>query len=62
MPMIGADRRWVNPKLSGLRVWFVKDFSEYLIFYRPFDNYVEIIRVLHSAQDRDSLLAEDESR
>ena len=60
MPLVGADRSWMNPKLSGMRMWFVKGFEKYLIFYRPFGNYIEIVRVLHSAQDRDSILAKEE--
>lgn len=50
----------MNPKLSGMRMWLVKGFEKYLIFYRPFGNYIEIVRVLHSAQDRDSILAKEE--
>ena len=60
MPLIGTDRSWMTPKLSGLRMWFVKGFETYLIFYRPFGNYIEIVRVLHAAQDRNSILANEE--
>lgn len=57
MPLIGVDRGFINPKLFGLRMWFVKGFENYLIFYRPFGNYIEIVRVLHPSQDRDAILA-----
>jgi toxin ParE1/3/4 len=60
MPLIGSERKYFNPKLFGVRLWFVKGFEKYLIFYRAFDNYIEIVRVLHSAQDVD-LIMEDES-
>ena len=60
MPLIGAEREYLNPKLFDLRIWFVKDFKKYLIFYRPFSNYIEIVRVLHSARDIDSIISEDE--
>ncbi len=56
MPLIGTERDYKNPKLFGIRLWFVKGFEKYLIFYRVFGNYIEIIRVLHSAQDIDSIL------
>lgn len=45
--------------LVGIRMWFVKGFEKYLIFYQVFGNYIEIIRVLHSAQDTDSILEEE---
>ncbi len=37
----------------------VKGFEKYLIFYRVFDNYIEIVRVLHSAQDIDSIMDDE---
>jgi toxin ParE1/3/4 len=60
MPLLGVERSYLNPKLDGLRMWFVKGFEKYLIFYRSFGNYIEIVRVLHSAQDRDFILSEEE--
>lgn len=59
-PLIGAERSYQNPKLFGLRMWFVKGFEKYLIFYRPFGNYVEVVRILHSAQNRDFMLSESD--
>jgi len=60
MPLVGSERKFFNPKLWGILLWFVKGFEKYLIFYRVFDNYIEIVRVLHSAQDIDSIM-EDEN-
>ncbi len=59
MPNIGSVRNYQNTKLLNVRLWFVKDFEKYLIFYQVFGNYIEIIRVLHSAQDIDSILEEE---
>lgn len=61
MPLIGSDRAFLNSKLSGIRMWLVKGFERYLIFYRPFGNYIEIVRVLHSSQDREFILSEEEN-
>ena len=59
MPLLGTERNYSNPKLFEVRMWFVKGFEKYLIFYRVFGNYIEIVRVLHSAQDTDSILEEE---
>ncbi len=59
MPFVGTERKYSNPELSEIRLWFVKDFEKYLIFYRVFGNYIEIVRVLHSAQDIESILEEE---
>ena len=61
MPLLGTGRTYLHPNLSGIRMWFVKGFENYLIFYRPFGNYLEIVRVLHSSQDREFLLSEKEN-
>lgn len=59
MPFIGSQRAYMNEKLNGLRMWFVKGFENYLIFYRPFGDRIEIVRVLHSAQDREFIISEE---
>ena len=56
MPLVGNERKFFNPKLWGIQLWFAKGFEKYLIFYRVFDNYFDIVRVLHSAQDIDSIM------
>ena len=58
-PLIGPPFKSNHKKLIDMRMWFVKGFGKYLIFYRPYGNYVEIVRVLHSAQDRDSILIDE---
>lgn len=35
----------------GIRQWRLPGFENYLIFYRPLDDGVEILRVLHGARD-----------
>ena len=55
-PAIGERRDSANPRLAGLRVWWVEGFEKHLIFYRPTDDGVDIIRVLHGARDIDSVL------
>ena len=59
MPHLGRVRDFDNPRLEGMRIWFVKGFEKHLIFYRPIDEGIEIIRVLHSARDIDSIFDEE---
>ena len=56
MPGMGEPWKSANPRLAGLRVHRVEGFTKHLIFYRPADDGVEIIRVLHGARDIDSVL------
>ncbi len=44
---------------DGMRVWSVRGFENWLIFYHLIDDGIEIIRLLHGARDVTALL-EDE--
>ena len=56
MPEMGVKRDFRNPMLKGLRMWPIKGFQHYFVFYRPIDNGIDVIRVLHVARDIESLL------
>jgi toxin ParE1/3/4 len=56
MPRMGAPRRALNAKFAGLRMWRVRGFESYLIFYRPLNNGVAIERVIHAKQDHRRIL------
>lgn len=50
-PGIGRLYEVDSSYLQGLRKWAVKGFEKYLIFYLYGDDVIEIVRVLHAAQD-----------
>jgi toxin ParE1/3/4 len=60
-PHIGPAREFENPQLKDIRIWLVKDFEKYLIFYRAKNELVEILRVLHAARDIDGILSGEKS-
>ena len=46
-----------DPLLEGVRFWSVKGFPKYVIFFRIHEQkVVEVMRVLHSARNLESLL------
>ncbi|MBE9229106.1 type II toxin-antitoxin system RelE/ParE family toxin [Phormidium sp. LEGE 05292] len=49
-----------NPRLEGLRKWSVKAFENYLIFYLIFEEYIEIVRILHAVRDIETILEKEE--
>jgi toxin ParE1/3/4 len=49
--MMGRRYGFTDPEFESVRVWHVRGFRNYLIFYRPIDNGVEVVRVLHGARD-----------
>jgi len=55
MPELGVRRTFQNARFSSVRVWPIRGFERYLIFYRPVDDGVEILRVLHGARDIERL-------
>ena len=50
-PEMGEACEYRGARGKGLRRWRVKGFENYLIFYRPFSDRLEIVRVLHGARD-----------
>ena len=59
-PGIGAPYDVDNPRLQGLRCSRVKRFRNYLIFYLPLEDGIDVIRVLHAARDITSLLEQED--
>ena len=57
MPGIGAPRRYRDPRLEGLRMIAVTGFEKHLVFYRPDEAGIEIVRVLHAARDIQAILS-----
>ena len=60
MPGMGRPRTFTQSGLRGLRSFRVEGYRNYLIFYRPVTNGVEVVRVLHGARDLDALLGGEE--
>lgn len=55
-PGMGKKMRSLSPRLGEIRQWRVKDFNDYLIFYRIQEQEVDIIRLLHGARDLENVL------
>ncbi len=51
MPDMSSRRHYLNPALSDLRMWPIKNFDRILIFYRRHSEGLEIVRIIHSARD-----------
>ncbi len=50
-PALGVELALPQAAIAGMRKWQVKEFEKFLIFYRPRQDGVAIVRVLHAAQD-----------
>jgi toxin ParE1/3/4 len=55
MPEMGAQRLFRNPRFFSIRMWPVRGFERYLIFYRPLKDGIGILRVLHGSRDIERL-------
>jgi toxin ParE1/3/4 len=61
MPKMGKLWPVRHPRLTGIRSWRVKGFVKILVFYLPMSDGIEIVRLLHAAQDIDAILAQEEA-
>jgi toxin ParE1/3/4 len=50
-PFAGQNRPELLPKIRSFSV------GNYVIFYRPIENGIELLRVLHSARDVDAIFS-----
>jgi toxin ParE1/3/4 len=60
-PLMGPTCYSGVPSLHGLRRFPVAQFEQFLIFYLPTADGIDVIRVLHGARDLDRLFAEEEA-
>jgi toxin ParE1/3/4 len=58
-PELGGLCTFPHPRMSGIRVWSVKGFPNHLIFYRPIEHGIEVVRVLHGARDIEAVFEDD---
>lgn len=58
MPQMGNPDPFRNIHLTGVRRWRIRDFERHLIFYKPHEDSIEIIRVLDSSRDIEKLFEE----
>jgi len=54
-PNVGARRQ--SGKFPTLRMWRVRHFEKYLIFYHPIPEGVRVERVIHAAEDYNRILS-----
>jgi len=50
-PFVGSPRQFQNRKLESLRMWRVKRYEDYLIFYTVEETSVKIIRFFNAKRD-----------
>jgi toxin ParE1/3/4 len=59
MPLMGSLAPGMPSQYQDVRTWPVPRFRNYIIFYRPLSDGVEIMRVVHGARDIAGLFTDD---
>jgi toxin ParE1/3/4 len=60
MPEAGPPKSSRNPQLTGLRMWPVKGFDEFWVYYLIRPELLTVVRVLHSKRDIAAILKAQE--
>ena len=60
MPGIGNLWEDDDPELANVRVSPISRYRKYLVFYRPTEGGIEVLRILHGARDITRILRRDE--
>src|SRR5215203_1949868 len=56
-PLLGKERQFTEKRFQNVRMWKVKNFENYLIFYTVAEDRIEIVRVLHGSRDIEDLFS-----
>ena len=56
MPGMGPLREYRERAFADVRSWPLTRFENYLVFYRPVEGGIEVLRVLHGARDVDRIV------
>lgn len=56
MPRKGQRQEFKSPELVEVRRCFIPGFDRYLVFYRLIKGGIEILRVLHGAQNIEAIM------
>lgn len=56
-PLLGKTREFQNKQFQTMRMWRVKGYENYLIFYAVTKNTIEVIRVLYASRDIEDLFS-----
>jgi toxin ParE1/3/4 len=59
LPGMGRQRRFRHTRLQHVRSFRVNGFEEYLIFYGPLADGIEVYHVFHGARDLEGLFEEE---
>ncbi len=55
---VGQHCEFTGSELTGMRVWPIERFKNHLVFFRPTDAGIQILRVLHGARNIEALFTE----
>ena len=50
-PTLGSSHDPMVSRLEGIRRFRVKGFEDYLVFYRPTQTGIDVVRLIHGARD-----------
>jgi toxin ParE1/3/4 len=59
-PEIGRSREFLHPDLRVIRSWAIPKFEKHVIFYRLSGDLVDVLRVVHSVRDLDSIFGSED--
>lgn len=57
LPLLGKAIEFRNKEVGKVRMWHVKGYDNYLIFYTVGKSNIDVIRVLHGSRDIDDLFS-----
>ena len=58
-PALGRLRKFHHPRLKGIHSWRIEGFDNYIVFYRPMPEGIQVLHVYHGARNIEALFNEE---
>jgi toxin ParE1/3/4 len=56
-PELGTLCSFPNPRAIGIRMWTIRGFASRVIFYRPIQDGIDVVRVIHASRDIEKIFS-----
>lgn len=57
-PGVGSLKQYEDPRLHGIRTWWVEGFSNHLIYYFALPEGIDVLAVMHGSRDAETRLGD----
>jgi toxin ParE1/3/4 len=59
MPEMGTRCEFSDPEAADVRMWSIRGFENHVVFYRPLQDGIDVVRVIQGSRDIQNVFRDD---